>query len=162
VEVVDLVGQEDTSHILEASRGCAARNPGLAPIFAEATVVTPTRGYLLDRMVSDPAGYFVIYPDRFRQLLSLEHYTNDGMLDAVVEGKTAPELYSTAIDKALVSRLDHAAYLGRELARAEQALASGDPFIQDAAPENPSSPPASTACGCESGSKHGDSKDGAT
>jgi tetrahydromethanopterin S-methyltransferase subunit A len=38
-------------------------------------------------------------------------------------------------------RLDHAAYLGRELARAEHALSSGDEYVQDAAPEI-------GACGC--------------
>jgi Domain of unknown function (DUF4346) len=32
----------------------------------------------------------------------------------------------TAISRNLVSRLDHAAYLGRELARAEHALTSGE------------------------------------
>lgn len=155
VEVVDLVGQDDASQILEAARGCAARNPGAAPVFAEATVVTPTQGYLPDRMVSDPAGYFVIYVDRSRQLLSLEHYSNDGVLDAVIEGRTAPELYIPAVDKGLVSRLDHAAYLGRELARAEQALRSEEPFVQDAAPEAPAAPPVNAACGCESHAKEG-------
>jgi hypothetical protein len=39
------------------------------------------------------------------------------------------------IEKKLVTRLDHAAYLGRELARAEWALKAGDPYVQDAAPE---------------------------
>lgn len=33
-----------------------------------------------------------------------------------------------------IERLDHAAYLGRELARAEQALLTGTVYIQDAAP----------------------------
>jgi tetrahydromethanopterin S-methyltransferase subunit A len=100
-------------------------------------------------MVSDPAGYFVVYVDRARQLLSFEHFRNDGVLDAVIEGKTAPELYSPVVEKGLVSRLDHAAYLGRELARAEQALKSGEPFIQDAAPEALVTPPVNAACGCE-------------
>jgi tetrahydromethanopterin S-methyltransferase subunit A len=86
-------------------------------------------------MVSDPAGYFVIYVDRGRGLLSLEHYLNDGLLDVVIEGANAAELYTPAIDRGLISRLDHAAYLGRELARAEASLNSGEPFVQDAAPE---------------------------
>ena len=34
----------------------------------------------------------------------------------------------------LVSRLDRAAYLGRELARAEHAMLTGGPYRQDAAP----------------------------
>jgi len=159
VEVVDLVGRDQASLVLQTVRNCAARNPGSAPIFADANAVTPTQGYLPERMVSDPAGYLVIYVDRPRRLLSLEHYSNNGGLDTVIEGKTAPELYIPAVDKGLVSRLNHAAYLGRELARAEQALASGEPFIQDAAPENPPGPPTSTACGCGSASKHDGSKE---
>jgi tetrahydromethanopterin S-methyltransferase subunit A len=52
----------------------------------------------------------------------------------------------TAIERNLISRLDHAAYLGRELARAEYALSSGEPYVQDAAPEAPPAP----TCGCAS------------
>lgn len=33
--------------------------------------------------------------------------------------------------KACVSRLEHAAYLGRELQRAEEALRHGTPYVQD-------------------------------
>jgi tetrahydromethanopterin S-methyltransferase subunit A len=81
-------------------------------------------------------------------MLSLEHYRNDGLLDVVIEGSTAAELYTPAIDRYLISRLDHAAYLGRELARAEESLHSGEPYIQDAAPEmaTPLTLP-SAACG---------------
>ncbi len=158
VEIVDLLGQDSTQTILETVRDSARSNPGPAEPFIPERVVTPLRGFLPERMVSDPAGHFVVYVDRRRRLLSLEHYSNDGMLNAVIEGKTAPELYIPAVEKGLVSRLDHAAYLGRELARAEQALASGEPFIQDAAPEGlPPTPttPASPPCGCETSSKEG-------
>ncbi len=65
----------------------------------------------------------------------LEHYLNDGVLDVVIEGESAAEVYIPAVERKLVSRLDHAAYLGKELARAELALASGDAYVQDAAPE---------------------------
>ena len=97
-------------------------------------------------MVSDPSGYFVIYVDRQRELLSLEHYRNNGLLDTIIEGRTAAEVYTPAVERGLLSRLDHAAYLGRELARAEGALLSGEPFIQDAAAERTLGSAASTAC----------------
>jgi tetrahydromethanopterin S-methyltransferase subunit A len=86
-------------------------------------------------MIPDPAGYFVIYVDRPRHRLSLEHYRNEGLLDTVIEGATAAEVYTPAIECGLLSRLDHAAYLGRELARAERALTTDTPYIQDGAPE---------------------------
>jgi tetrahydromethanopterin S-methyltransferase subunit A len=92
-------------------------------------------GSIPTRMISDPTGYFVVFPDSARRLLSLEHYANNGVLTTVIEGHTAAELYMTAIDRNLMSRLDHAAYLGRELARAEHALSSGEAYVQDAAPE---------------------------
>ncbi len=155
VVVVGLIGQDQASAVLAVVKDCAARNPGAAHVFAREQVVKPLQGYLPERMVSDPTGYFVVYVDRPRQLLSLEHYRNDGVLDAVIEGGTAPELYIPAVDKGLVSRLDHAAYLGRELARAEQALRSGEPFVQDAAPEAPAASPSKAACGCESHAKEG-------
>ena len=49
----------------------------------------------------------------------------------------------TAIERGLLTRLDHAAYLGRELARAEHALSSGETYAQDAAPEQ-----CSNQCSC--------------
>jgi len=99
-------------------------------------VVEPIKGYLPPRMVGDPAGYFVVYVDRHRSILSLEHYDNDSVLDVVIEADQAANLYIPAIEMGLISRLDHAAYLGRELGRAEEALRIGAPYIQDAAPED--------------------------
>jgi tetrahydromethanopterin S-methyltransferase subunit A len=135
VEVIDLIGEAAAGKVIAAAARCASRNPGPARPFAASPILTPVPGFLPARMVSDPAGYFVIYVDRGRGLLSLEHYLNDGLLDVVIEGANAAELYTPAIDRGLISRLDHAAYLGRELARAEASLNSGEPFVQDAAPE---------------------------
>jgi len=136
VEVIDLIGEALAGKVVAESKRCAARNPGPGRPYGDSRIVEPVPGYLPARMVSDPAGFFVIYVDRERMLLSLEHYHKDGLLDAVIEGGTAAELYTPAIDRGLISRMDHAAYLGRELARAEESLHSGEPFVQDAAPES--------------------------
>ena len=154
VEVVDRIGQSEISAILAVAHECAARDPGPAPPFAPREGVTIVRGHLPARMVADPAGYFVVYVDRRRGLLSLEHYTNAGVLDAVVEGRSAVEVYTPVIERGLISRLDHAAYLGRELARAEHALRSGELYIQDAAPER-ARPPVPAACDCCPGDSEG-------
>jgi tetrahydromethanopterin S-methyltransferase subunit A len=145
VEVIDLIGTSDLEQISAAVRGCAGRNPGTAEPFASAATIMPVAGYLPEKMVSDPAGYFVIFVDRVRRLLSLEHYKNNGVLTTIIEGHSAAEVYMTAIERALITRLDHAAYLGRELARAEYALSSDESYIQDAAPEQCSAP-----CSCHS------------
>ncbi len=140
VKVVDLIGQSDVAKIIDMVEACAAQNPGPAVPFHPTPLLEPITGYLPSRMVSDSAGYFVVYADHSRGLLSLEHYVNDGVLDAIIEGRTAAELYTPAIDRGLLSRLDHAAYLGRELARAEESLRTGESYIQDAAPEEPQLP----------------------
>lgn len=138
VEVVDLIGDTDVGRIAAAVTECAARDPGPVTPLSGTRVISATGGYVPARMTPDPAGYFVVYPDPARQRLSLEHYTNDGVLDGVVEGATPAECYTAVIEAGMITRLDHAAYLGRELGRAEASLSAG-PYVQDAAPERPQS-----------------------
>lgn len=139
VEVIDLIGGSEIQVILERIRACAEQNlPPSDPFTAEPRTKT-VQGYIPRKMVPDPAGYFIVYADRRRLVLSLEHYRNDGVLDIVIEGKKAEELYFPSIDQGLISRVDHACYLGRELARAEQSLTTGESYVQDGAPEQESS-----------------------
>ena len=152
VEAVELIGEDRIPVILEHVRECAARAPGPASGAPQDTGVEVVAAQEPRRMIPDPAGFFVVYPDAPRRHLVLEHYTNDGVLDCVVEGATPAALYATAIDRGLVSRLDHAAYLGRELARAQRAMETGEPYVQDRAPGEVEEPkPALTACGCATG-----------
>jgi len=51
--------------------------------------------------------------------------------DAAVAGGNARDILNTLIDMGLVSRLDHAGYLGRELERAETALHLKRSYVQD-------------------------------
>ncbi len=151
VAVVDRLGETDLSRLTATIRECTTRDPGPALTYVVEQAVVPTPGSLPERVVSDPAGYFVIFVDHTRGVLSLEHYRTDGLLDAILEGRSAGELYMPAVERGLLSRLDHAAYLGHELARAEQALATGQPFVQDAAPEASLAPPPAPVvlpCGC--------------
>lgn len=133
VELVDLIGQTSDATILACVSDLAARDPGP---FAGTAADDLGRAVLVDeprRLVPDPAGYFVVYPDAARQRLSLEHYTTAGVLDCVLESRTPAALYAAAIERGLITRLDHAAYLGRELARAEQSLTTGELYVQDRA-----------------------------
>ena len=147
VEVVDHIGQTDVGALLEAIRTVAADAPGPAEPFDSERLVTTVHGQLPQRVKLDPAGYLVVYPDRGRDLLMLEHYRNDGVLDTVVEARQAAEVYATAVERSLVSQLDHAAYLGCELARAERSLQTGEAYVQDAAPEQASAATAAKCCG---------------
>lgn len=146
VQLLPMIGETDPKLIGEAIvRAAAAAPTGLLPVIEDgiAPVVRATEP---ERLVSDPAGYCVVYPDSRRRVLRLEHFRKDGVLDCTLEGSTPAAVYATTIARGLISRLDHAAYLGRELARAERSLTTGEPYVQDRAPGE--SEPATTACGC--------------
>ena len=55
------------------------------------------------------------------------------------EGDRAVDLEATLLREGLVTRADHAAYLGRELTRAQTALETGRQYVKDGAPEPPRS-----------------------
>lgn len=73
--------------------------------------------------IADPAGSFRI--GLYRDEIVAIHDR------IVIKGRTAREILDTAIDLNLVSKLDHAAYLGRELEKAEIALRLGRSYTQD-------------------------------
>jgi tetrahydromethanopterin S-methyltransferase subunit A len=81
----------------------------------------------------DKAGFFVVLPQPATGLIFCEHYENSGRLAHVIEGRQAAVIAATVIQEGLVTQLDHAAYLGRELAKAEIALQTGSHYEQDAA-----------------------------
>ena len=81
--------------------------------------------------VLDKAGWFVIRIDREKEQICAVHFTAPQTTDYVVKGTTAGEIYQTIIREGLVGRMDHAAYLGKELTKAEIALKLGRSYTQD-------------------------------
>lgn len=104
----------------------------------------------------DEAGYFLIYLDRENVAICADHYSNTindkGLACDPETGEPLPcngnvqrrptHQFRAASAKQLcieifekgdcpLTRLDHAAYLGREFVRAEMALYHGDEYIQD-------------------------------
>ena len=154
VELVSLIGEQDEDVLIKHIRAVSQRDPGVYEHPFVETVVKRIHAKDPTNLRLDKAGYFVIYPERRSHKLVVEHYTNQGLLDCMMEGNSTGALYTEAIERSLVTRLDHAAYLGRELARAEQSLMQGTQFVQDAAPGVlPASLPeslsdTSSACGC--------------
>jgi tetrahydromethanopterin S-methyltransferase subunit A len=147
VTLVPMIGETREEVIygqVETSRRC---DPGPYSGAPQGIRIPVVQAAAPGRLTLDPAGYFVLYPDTRKHCLVVEHYTNTGLLDCVIEGNSAGALYTTVIERHLLTRLDHAAYLGRELARAEHALLTGTVYIQDAAPGREPSPP-SVQCGC--------------
>ncbi len=86
------------------------------------------------RLQLDREGYFIILVRKGHENpLYVEHYKNNGRLLHIIEGKDAPTICSTILNMQLVSQMDHAAYLGRELAKAENSFHSNTKYIQDQA-----------------------------
>jgi tetrahydromethanopterin S-methyltransferase subunit A len=80
---------------------------------------------------ADPEGYFVIDVHADKDIIRLEHHTPDHRMTVALIGSNARNLYLAAIRRGLVSRPDHAAYLGYELGRAERALTLKTRYVQD-------------------------------
>ena len=81
----------------------------------------------------DPQGVFKIVVDRNAETIVALHFA-ESQADKpsnIVKGKTAECVYARIVEMGLVTRLDHAAYLGSELANAEVALKTGKEYIQD-------------------------------
>ena len=72
----------------------------------------------------DKEGSFRIFVDRDDQNIIAEHFTLADELtpSLIVKGKTADQVYELIVKSGLISMLDHAAYLGSELAKAEISL----------------------------------------
>ena len=105
----------------------------------------------------DPKGYFLISVDREQGLICAQHFPNTindkGLacdpdtgepitrrtpttqtVTTIYSGRTAKELFTKLFEETEncpVTYLDHAAYLGREFTRAEQALINNTEYIQD-------------------------------
>jgi tetrahydromethanopterin S-methyltransferase subunit A len=81
----------------------------------------------------DRAGYFVILPQKKNGTIVVEHYSYDNKLLRKIEGKNSRDIYLTIIDNKWVTELSHAAYLGKELTKAELSIKKGFKFVQDGA-----------------------------
>jgi dihydropteroate synthase len=79
----------------------------------------------------DRKGYFLIKIDLKKKTIHAGHCSNRHVLKKEIIGKSAEEIYNTIIRKRMVSSLQHAAYLGSELTRAEYCLRSRKKYMQD-------------------------------
>lgn len=138
VRVVNLMGCEDLEQILETIRDLGRRPEHAephgeegAPMFTSAAPVV--QAHESGRVEMDRAGYFVILPQPAKGAIVVEHYSYDNRLLRVIEGRDARSIYSTIIENGWVTQLSHAAYLGRELTRAELSLQLGSRYVQDGA-----------------------------
>jgi len=83
------------------------------------------------KFVLDPRGYFTIKPFPSRGRVFVRHYDTGHNLKYTFAGIRAPQIIQKIIEKGLVSRLEHAAYLGKEIEKAIIALKNNLDYVQD-------------------------------
>lgn len=84
--------------------------------------------------VLDPKGFFTIKPFPEEGIIRVRYYQIEKTGHkkvCLIEGKTAEEIVQTIVREKLVSSLQHIAYLGSELQKAEVALKLKLEFVQD-------------------------------
>jgi tetrahydromethanopterin S-methyltransferase subunit A len=141
VRVVDLIGCEDVKTIIEKlkelsqslslSCNCAESTKETMPV--QNSTVPVIQAEEPTKVEMDKAGYFVIIPQPEKGIIAVEHYSYDNRLLRVIEGKNARSISWTIIENGWVTQLSHAAYLGRELAKAELSMRLRFKYIQDGA-----------------------------
>lgn len=134
VEVTDLSGLEDIKRIEGEVKLCKEKNPGRFEQTMTIKKVPQLKARKPEKLILDPSGFFIIYPKKEEGKIYLEHYKADGTLKEIIYGEDPVLIASTAIERGLVLRLDHAAYLGRELEKAYLSMIYGFQYIQDSAP----------------------------
>jgi tetrahydromethanopterin S-methyltransferase subunit A len=77
----------------------------------------------------DKAGYFVVNIEN--GVILVEHYSYKEKLIRIIEGQDARSIYLTIVRNEWVSKLDHAAYIGKELSKAELSIQHGYEYLQD-------------------------------
>lgn len=134
VQIIDEIGCCDVAKIAVLAQELAGQaSPPLSIWLNEFRTVPHISARPPKRLQLDKLGFFVIITDPSNGTIACEHYANNGVLTAVIEGKNPAWIASTAIKEGMIGQLDHAAYLGRELARAELSLKLGQDFVQDQA-----------------------------
>lgn len=134
IQVIDSIGRKDVGELTKQTdvlrlQPIQPYETGLEVDLVETQEARPSRHLKLD-----PKGYFVIMVMKGSEnFLLVEHYSNDGRLRNMIKGKDSATICATLIEKGIVSQLDHAAYLGRELAKAELSISMDSRYTQDRA-----------------------------
>lgn len=128
-----------SSAVCGCSSNCCDTSLPARPVFAAMSpprispALVKAKKYRKSSIKLDKAGYFVILPQKEKESILVEHYSYDNKLIRKIEGTSSRDIYLTIIDNKWVTDMGHAAYLGKELARAELSMKNGNRFVQDGA-----------------------------
>jgi len=142
VQVINIIGCEDTKKIIdkieelskETTSTCECKECPEPMSVLQTPSVSKIMASEPKKLKMDKAGYFVVIPSLEKKIIIVEHYAYDNKLLHIIEGKNPATIYSTIIENGWITELSHAAYLGRELAKAELSLKYRFKYIQDKAP----------------------------
>jgi tetrahydromethanopterin S-methyltransferase subunit A len=138
VKPVVMIGCTDVDEIHDKIRELSARVPESAAIEFEppnsleedeAVERVTATGEDPNRIKLDKAGYFVVNIEN--GVILVEHYSYKEKLLRIIEGQDARSIYLTIVRNGWVSKLDHAAYVGKELNKAELSIQHGFKYLQD-------------------------------
>ncbi len=135
--------EQTVQHLTSAAQHCpvnairvidhATQKELVATTLREASQTVQIRAQYddLKEFVLDPVGYFLIRILSDTKEIEVALCGEKNVIVKKVIGKTPLEIYQTCIKNNMLSRHDHAAYLGRELQKAFIALQHGLPYVQD-------------------------------
>jgi len=98
------------------------------PIEKEGAETVIVKGYRTEYKL-DPMGIFKIRVDYKHRYIDALYIGKKGKI--LIRGRSAEEISKYIVDNGLVSMLSHAIYLGRELAKAEEALRINKNYYQE-------------------------------
>src|SRR3989344_2429505 len=134
---------EEAERLERAAASCPSNAIRMVDLDVGKETVTTTMSYAPEfrelpaqyddakEFVFDPNGYFLIRISPERKEIEVAFCTMRNQISCKVAGKTPLEIYQTVLKQDLISRMDHAAYLCRELLKAYDALRAGLPYVQD-------------------------------
>jgi len=130
VTVVDLGPTRNAGRILRAAQAIPRRREKGGCHLPRVVVVRAPTATSREHGL-DPTGYFVILAPTPDGRICCEHYRRDGTLTRRFLGRDAAGLCRAILRRHLPGTADHAAYLGRELQKAEDAVRAGLSYSQD-------------------------------
>lgn len=144
IEVIDMIECEDLNKILEkiqelsekATYGCNYVGNSFADnkkSIASSIEIVKAEEKDPNEVKLDKAGYFVIVPKTDNNTILVEHYNYTNQLLRIIKGEDARNIYWTIIENGWVTEMSHAAYLGKELTKAEMSIKLGFKYVQDKA-----------------------------
>ena len=79
----------------------------------------------------DPKGYFTIKPFFSQKKVFVRYYDSRDTLKCTFVGVNTLQIIQSIIERKLISRLDHVAYLGKEIEKAIIALKNKINYVQN-------------------------------